>query len=216
MEVLWKIHTQLEQKKNIWAFGTNQVVYAAIGAALYAVVTWAFNMWQIPGAGNVGIRPAIVIPPMFFGIAFGPIVGFISGFVGNILADMLSGYGFWIWWDLGNGIIGLIPGLFSAMIYKYNETKSILLGEVSVVLGSGFGMGVAALSELWVSGADMNTVIYANFIPAFVTNVIWGSDFAPPRSDDCLRRHRSTKRSLRRKIIEGSRLTALNPIRNAG
>lgn len=103
-------------KKNIWAFGTNQVVYAAIGAALYAVVTWAFNMWQIPGAGNVGIRPAIVIP-MFFGIAFGPIVGFISGFVGNILADMLSGYGFWIWWDLGNGIIGLIPGLFSAMIY---------------------------------------------------------------------------------------------------
>ncbi len=26
-------------KKSIWNFGTNQVVYAAIGAALYAVVT---------------------------------------------------------------------------------------------------------------------------------------------------------------------------------
>lgn len=26
-------------KKNIWAFGTYQVVYAAIGAALYAVLT---------------------------------------------------------------------------------------------------------------------------------------------------------------------------------
>lgn len=65
------------------------------------------------------------------------------------------------------------------MIYKCNETKSILLGEVSVVLGSGFGMGVAALSELWVSGADMNTVIYANFIPAFVTNVIWGLILLP-------------------------------------
>ena len=108
------------EKKSIWAFGTKQVVYAAIGAALYAVLTWAFNVWQIPGAGNVGIRPAIVIP-MFFGIAFGPIVGFITGFVGNILADMLSGYGFWIWWDLGNGIIGLIPGLFSALIVKYDE-----------------------------------------------------------------------------------------------
>jgi energy-coupling factor transport system substrate-specific component len=40
-------------------------------------------------------------------------------------------------------------------------------------------MGVAALSELWVSGADMNTVIYANFIPAFVTNVIWGLILLP-------------------------------------
>lgn len=168
----------IEKKKNIWAFGTKEVVYAAIGAALYAVLTWAFNVWQIPGAGNVGIRPAIVIP-MFFGIAFGPIVGFITGFVGNILADMLSGYGFWIWWDLGNGIIGLIPGMFSALIYKYNETKSILLGEASVVLGSALGMGVSSLSELWVSGADMKTVIFGNFVPAFLTNIVWGLVLLP-------------------------------------
>ncbi len=166
------------KKKNLWAFGTNQVVYAAIGAALYAVVTWAFNVWQIPGSGNVGIRPAIVIP-MFFGIAFGPIVGFITGFVGNILADMLSGYGFWIWWDLGNGIVGLIPGLFSAMIYQYNEKKSILLAELSVILGSALGMGVASLSEMWVSGADMNTVIFANFLPAFLTDIVWGLVLLP-------------------------------------
>ena len=165
-------------KKKIWAFGTKEVVYAAIGAALYAVLTWAFNVWQIPGAGNVGIRPAIVIP-MFFGIAFGPIVGFITGFVGNILADMLSGYGFWIWWDLGNGLIGLIPGMFSALIYRYNETKSILLGEASVVLGSAVGMAVASLSELWVSGASMKTVIFANFIPAFLTNIVWGLVLLP-------------------------------------
>lgn len=166
------------KKKNIWAFGTKQVVYAAIGAALYAVVTWAFNIWQIPGAGNVGIRPAVVIP-MFFGIAFGPIVGFITGFVGNILADMLSGYGFWLWWDLGNGIMGLIPGLFSALIFVYNEKKSILLGEVSVVLGVALGMAVASVSEMWVSGADINTVIFANFLPSFLTNIVWGLILLP-------------------------------------
>ena len=166
------------KKKNIFAFGTKQVVYAAIGAALYAVVSWAFNIWQIPGAGNVGIRPAVVIP-MFFGIAFGPIVGFITGFVGNILADMLSGYGFWLWWDLGNGVMGLIPGLFSAMIFIYNEKKSILLGEVSVVLGVALGMALASVSEMWVSGADINTVIFANFLPAFITNVLWGLVLLP-------------------------------------
>jgi energy-coupling factor transport system substrate-specific component len=154
------------KKKSIWSFGTKEVVYAAIGAALYAVVTWAFNIWQIPGAGNVGIP-------------FGPIVGFITGFVGNILADMLSGYGFWIWWDLGNGIMGLIPGLFSAMVYKYNETKSIIWGELSVILGAGLGIGLAAISEMWVSGADINTVIFANFLPAFLTNIVWGLILLP-------------------------------------
>ena len=31
---------------------------------------------------------------MFFGVAFGPIVGFIAGALGNVMADLLSGYGF--------------------------------------------------------------------------------------------------------------------------
>ena len=167
-----------QNKKSIWKFGTREVVYAAIGAALYAVLAWATNVLQLPGSGNVSIRPAVVIP-MFFGIAFGPIVGFISGFVGNILADLLSGYGFWFWWDLGNGLMGLIPGLIAASILDYKALKSILLGELFVILGAAGGMGVASLSEMWVSGADINTVIFANFIPAFVSNIINGLILLP-------------------------------------
>lgn len=129
-----------QEKKPLWRFGTKEVVYAAIGAALYAVVTWAFNIWQIPGAGNVGVRPAVVIP-MFFGIAFGPIVGFITGFVGNILADLLSGYGFWIWWDLGNGIMGLIPGLFSVLIVNYKAGSFDLAGRDLGGFGRSAGNG---------------------------------------------------------------------------
>jgi len=116
---------------------------------------------------------------MFFGIAFGPIVGFITGFVGNILADLLSGYGFWVWWDLGNGIMGLIPGLFSVMIFDFKSSRSIIFAEISVVLGALLGMGLAAISEMWVSGADMNTVIFANFLPAFLTNILWGLVLLP-------------------------------------
>jgi len=167
-----------EKKKSIWKFGTREVVYAAIGAALYAVLAYATNVLQLPGAGNVSIRPAVVIP-MFFGIAFGPIVGFISGFVGNILSDLLSGWGFWFWWDLGNGLMGLIPGLIAASIVDYGTLKSILWGELFVILGAAVGMGVASLSEMWVSGADLNTVIYANFIPAFVANIINGLILLP-------------------------------------
>lgn len=167
-----------EQKKSIWKFGTREVVFAAIGAALYAVLGYATNVLQLPGAGNVAIRPAVVIP-MFFGVAFGPIVGFITGFVGNILADLLSGYGFWFWWDLGNGLMGLIPGLIAASIVDYKALKSILMAELFVIIGVAVGMGVASISEMWVSGADINTVIFANFIPAFVSNIVNGLILLP-------------------------------------
>src|SRR5512136_919008 len=105
-------------KKRLFQFGTREVVFAAIGAALYAVLSWATNILQIPGAGNVSVRPAVVIP-MFFGVVFGPIVGFITGALGNIIGDLLSGGQFWPWWDLGNGIMGLIPGLIYLTIVNY-------------------------------------------------------------------------------------------------
>ncbi len=167
-----------EKKKSIWRFGTREVVYAAIGAALYAVLGYATNMLQLPGAGNVAIRPAVVVP-MFFGIAFGPIVGFITGFVGNVLSDLLSGWGFWFWWDLGNGLMGFIPGLIAAQIVDYRATKSMVMGVVFVVLAAIGGMGVASVSEMWVSGADINTVVFANFIPASMSNIINGVILLP-------------------------------------
>jgi energy-coupling factor transport system substrate-specific component len=164
--------------KSLWQFGTREVVFAAIGAALYGVLGWATNILQIPSAGNVSVRPAVAIP-MFFGVAFGPIVGFISGFLGNIISDLLSGYGFWFWWDLGNGLQALIPGLIVLAIVSYKDVKSIIKAEVVVVIGVLVGMGIAAISEIWVSGADMNTVIVGNFVPAIIPNLIWGLILVP-------------------------------------
>ena len=39
--------------KSLWKFGTREVVYAAIGAALYALLSVATNFMQLPSAGNV-------------------------------------------------------------------------------------------------------------------------------------------------------------------
>lgn len=165
-------------KKSIWKFGTREVVYAAIGAALYAVLALATNFLQIPSAGNVSFRPAVAIP-MFFGVVFGPLVGFIAGFLGNIISDLAAGYGFWFWWDLGNGLMGLVPGLIAASLVSYKDWKSILKAELFVILGVVVGMGVASLSEMWVSGADINTVLFGNFIPAAIPNLINGLVLAP-------------------------------------
>lgn len=166
------------EKRSLWKFGTREVVYAAIGAALYAVLGVATNFLQIPSAGNVAFRPAVAIP-LFFGIAFGPIVGLITGFLGNMITDLISGYGFWFWWDLGNGLMGLVAGLMAFSFVSFKARSTLLKAELYVILGVLVGMGVASISEMWVSGADINTVIYGNFIPSVVANLINGLILVP-------------------------------------
>ncbi len=100
-----------------WEVGTRQVVWMAIGAALYAVFSWLFNgtVFVVPSVSQVALRPAIAIP-MFFGYAFGPVVGFFSGAVGNMFGDALTGFGLSPQWSIGNGLIGFIAGCW--MLFK--------------------------------------------------------------------------------------------------
>ena len=166
------------ERKSLWAFGTREVVYSAIGAALYAVLSVATNFLQIPAAANVSVRPAVAIP-MFFGLAFGPWVGFLTGFVGNIISDLISGYGFWLWWDIGNGLMGLIPGLIYLSITDFRSISNIVKAEIMVIVGTAVGMFVAALSEIWVSGVTFATTMVTNFLPAFISNVVNGLILVP-------------------------------------
>src|SRR3954454_10586570 len=100
----------IAERTNAWSIRTREIVYMAIGAALYGVLGWVTAPIRIPGPFKISVRPAVAIP-MFFGAVFGPWVGFFTGFVGNVIIDLLSGYGFSWNWSLGNGLLGLISGL---------------------------------------------------------------------------------------------------------
>ena len=169
--------------KNIWTFGTKQLIYATIGTALHVVLLWVLRA-SLSFFDNAAPTFFVGFPhivPMFFGIVFGPIIGFIVGFFGKIIVDMINGDGCWIWWNLGNGIIGLIPGLFSGIIHNYKETRSILLAEASVLLGGGIASGIAKLSYLWVAHKDL-IGLYGftdmNFVMA-IGYTIWGLIVVP-------------------------------------
>lgn len=103
-----------------WKIGTREVVMMALGAALYGLLSLAFNTIPVPSVSLVSLRPVVAIP-VFFGIAFGPAVGFFAGFVGNILGDALTGWGVYPAWDIANGLMGLIPGL--AAMYFVRKRK---------------------------------------------------------------------------------------------
>jgi energy-coupling factor transport system substrate-specific component len=127
-------------KNKIWEVGTRQVVYMAIGAALYAVFSYLFNgtVFAIPSLSQVALRPAIAFP-MFFGFAFGPVVGFFTGAVGNMFGDALTGFGLSPQWSIGNGLVGFVAGLVFLFPDKKKSMDAVLyisgaLAVLAVVL----------------------------------------------------------------------------------
>ncbi len=124
------------RESKIWEVGTREVVYMAIGAALYAVFSYLFNgtVFVVPSVSQVALRPAIAIP-MFFGFTFGPTVGLFTGAVGNMFGDALTGFGLSPQWSVGNGLIGMIAG----MVFLFKDKKRsmdtvLIIGAVLTVL----------------------------------------------------------------------------------
>ncbi len=119
----------------IWEVGTRQVVWMAIGAALYAVFSYLFNgtVFVVPSVSQVALRPAIAIP-MFFGYAFGPVVGFFTGAVGNMFGDALTGFGLSPQWSVGNGLIGFIAGLWMLFKDRKQSMNTVLYTSGILVL----------------------------------------------------------------------------------
>jgi uncharacterized membrane protein len=120
----------LTRTSPVWEVGTREVVYMAIGAALYAVLSFLFNgtVFAVPSVSQVALRPAIAIP-MFFGYAFGPVVGFFSGAVGNMFGDALTGFGLSPQWSIGNGLVGFVAGLVHLFKDKKRSVDAVLIAS---------------------------------------------------------------------------------------
>jgi uncharacterized membrane protein len=145
------------RENKAWEIGTRQVVWMAIGAALYAVFSWLFNgtVFVVPSLSQVALRPAIAIP-MFFGYAFGPVVGFFTGAVGNMFGDALTGFGLSPQWSIANGLIGFIAGL--PMLFA-DKKKSL---DVVLIIGAVLAVLAAGLYFLFPTIANLNYYNAAN------------------------------------------------------
>jgi uncharacterized membrane protein len=140
------------RENEAWKVGTREVVYMAIGAALYAVFSYLFNgtVFAVPSVSQVALRPAISIP-MFFGYAFGPVVGFFTGAVGNMFGDALTGFGLSPQWSIGNGLVGLVSGLAALYIDKRKTLNNVLIA--SAVLAA-----IATL--LWIFNPNLANMMF--------------------------------------------------------
>ena len=141
------------KESDIWVVGTREVVYMAIGAALYAIFSYIFNgtVFVVPSVSQVSLRPAIVIP-MWFGFTFGPAVGLFTGAVGNMFGDALTGFGLSPQWSLGNGLVGMIAGM--AWLFK-DKKKSL-----NVVLYISLAVALIATILYFTNRGQSNMMFY--------------------------------------------------------
>lgn len=154
----------------VWALGTREVIYIAIGSVLYGLFGWATSGLRIPGPFNSFIRPGVAIP-LFFGAAFGPVVGFLTGFVGNVIIDLLTGPNFYWNWSLGNGLMGLVAGLASYYVRRLNNSRSIMIAVGFALLGIVVGIGFASFTDIWMDSLTFDQA-WVQFYQIAISNSI--------------------------------------------
>ena len=164
--------TATMDRDNLWEVTSRTIVYSAIGAALYGILLVA----QIPIPGStVSVRPAFALVP-FFGYAFGPIVGFFTGTVGNAIGDQISGWGaLTSWnWSLANGFVGLIAGLAPVYLSRWTNGSlrdraigGAVAGSIAVVIGFLF-----VFTDAILQGMDVGTILTTLYLPVIIGDLI--------------------------------------------
>ncbi|MDN3616356.1 MAG: ECF-type riboflavin transporter substrate-binding protein [Vibrio gallaecicus] len=135
-------------------FSAKTVVVIAIGAALYGI--GGLPMFGVPVFANTTLKPAMAVLALF-SVLFGPIVGFLVGFIGHWVTDLFAGWGVWLTWVLGSGIVGLVIGLFPIMTKNRLQQgelpmKDFVLFVLLALAGNVVGYGCSAF---------LDTILYA-------------------------------------------------------
>ena len=160
-------------RSSLWGIDSRVIVYSAIGAALYGVLL-VFQI-LVPGTTAVQARPAFALVP-FFGYAFGPIVGFFTGFVGNAIGDQISGWGLLTsWnWSIANGLVGLIAGLapmYLASMMSRSLANRAIAGAIAGVVGVIIGF-LFVFTDMILQGYDFNTTLTTEYIPVVIGDLV--------------------------------------------
>ena len=169
--------TVMQSERRMWDVGSRTIVYAAIGAALYAVASqFQFTM---PGTANVSVRPGFALVP-FFGFAFGPIVGLFVGLVGNAIGDQISGWGLLTsWnWSIAVGVVGMLAGVFG-MMFARSVSNRYVLAAVASVAAIVIGFLIVFTDLILGTAETFSAALTDNYLPAVITDGIASAILVP-------------------------------------
>lgn len=159
-------------QKFIGVWNTKTIVGVAIGAALFGVL---MNYGSIKVFTNTSLTTAMIVPIIVGGL-FGPVPAAVAAGVGNVIADLIGGWGFWFDWSIGNAVLGLFVGalpLYGAYIEDgIFEIKHMIIYAILCVVGCGiaFGFVTPIFTYLWYGG-ELTITLYQSVISS-ISNII--------------------------------------------
>lgn len=172
-----------------WSIGKRELIAMNVGVVLYAGITGITSFGNLGEAIGGDIRPGVAIP-IFFGFVFGPIVGFVVGALGNFIYDAYSGWlhfppdprtgslftdiivGLLLNWEIGNGLMGFIPGLRALTHRRYKSWREQLWAFVFLTGAIIGGVGFAALADVLVYPGGSLTTFMTQFPPIARINLL--------------------------------------------
>lgn len=159
-------------QKLIGTWNTKTIVGVAIGAALFGVLMVYVS---IPVFTNTSLTTAMIVP-VIVGALFGPVPAAVAAGLGNIIADLIGGWGFWFDWSVGNGVLGLFVGLlplYGAYIEDgIFDVKHMIIYAVTVVVGCAVAFGVVTpiFTSIFYGGEIQITLVQG--VVGSVSNII--------------------------------------------
>ena len=142
-------------------WNTKTIVGIAIGAALFGVL---MNFGSIRVTTNTSLTTSYIVLPIV-GALFGPLPAFLTGLIGNTIADLIGGWGLWFDWSFGNAVAGFFMGLLPLYGAKIEDgvftVKHAIIYAVVTVVGIGFGLVTPVLTYLFYSSELTVTWIQA-------------------------------------------------------
>jgi len=157
-------------KMLVGKWDTKTVVGVAIGAALYGVL---MNYGGIRVFTNTSLTTAMIID-VIVGALFGPLPAALMAFCGNVIADLIGGWGFWFDWSVGNGVLAFFVGLLPLYGARIDDgvftTKHAVIYAITVIVGNlvAFGAVTPLLTYLWYS--NELTITWSQCLSAFASN----------------------------------------------
>jgi len=149
-------------------WNTITLVSVAVGAALFGVL---MVFGSIPVFTNTYLTSAMIVPVVVGGM-FGALPAFATMLLGNMLADLIGGWGFWFDWSIGNGVLGLFIGALPLYGAKIDEgifgVKHAIIYAVLCIIGNALAFGIVTpiMTSIFYS-ADLEIT----FIQAFASGV---------------------------------------------
>lgn len=150
------------------------VVATGVGAALFVVIGVTINIPTFVPNTSIQLQYAV---QALLSIIFGPVVGFLVGFIGHTVKDSLS-YGPWWSWILASGVFGFIVAFVRNRLRVQEgifELKDIVLFNIVQLVATVIAWGIIApVLDIVIYSEAVNKVFTQGLVAGIVNSLTVG------------------------------------------